>query len=132
VKAYPSDSQVYLRGGEPFRNKLNFPVMGLIFQKGNFSGKIFHDIGLQAPVSTKWLQIAESHDGLMNLQNVDFPFVPMESTQWFPWPAQRTHGEHPVPNTLFYDVLYSWRNDGALLIHSLGGATYLTFKLRYY
>ena len=30
---------------------------------------------------------------------------------------------YPVPKTLFYDVLYSWRNDGALLIHSLGGAT---------
>ena len=47
------------------------------------------------------------------------------NSKWFPcpWTVQRAHGEHRVPETLFYEVLYSWRNDDALLIHSLGGAT---------
>jgi len=69
----------------------------------------------------KWLQIVESHDGLvecwLSISTVG------SNSKWFPWRVQRTHREYRVPKTVFYGILYSWRNDSTLLIHLLGGAT---------
>jgi len=62
------------------RTFLEFARKGSFFQKANFSGKIFNDFGLQAAISVKGLQIAESHNALANLRNVGFPLLPLEST----------------------------------------------------
>jgi len=58
-----------------------FALKGSFFQKGQRFGKNLQWLQTSGAISTKWLQITESHDGLANLQNVDFPFVPFESTQ---------------------------------------------------
>jgi len=52
-------------------------------RKGSFFQKVknFKDFGLQAVISPKCLQIAETHDGMADLRNVRFPSVPLESTQ---------------------------------------------------
>jgi len=67
---------------EPLQNIFeNLPIRGLISKKVNFLGKIFNNFGLQAVICTTWLQIVETHGGLVNLRNVVFPFVSLESTQ---------------------------------------------------
>jgi len=67
---------------ESFWNEiLKIFLQGVFFpQKDNFWSKTFNDFGLQAAISPKSLQIAETHDQLGPLRNVDFPFVPLEST----------------------------------------------------
>jgi len=59
----------------------NLPVRGLFSKKVNFCVNIVNDFRIQAAISPKRLQIAESHDRLASLRNVGFPFIPLESTQ---------------------------------------------------
>jgi len=59
----------------------NLPVRGLFSKNVNFCLNIISNFRLQAAISPKWIQIAESHDRLPRLWNVAFPFVPLESTE---------------------------------------------------
>ena len=59
----------------------NLPVRGLFSKKVRRCVNILNKFQLQAPISAKWIQIAESHDRLARLRNVGFPYVPLESTQ---------------------------------------------------
>jgi len=105
----------------------NLPVRGLFLKRPLFR-KIFNDFGLQAAISTKWIQIAQSHHGLASLRNVGFPLVPLESTQSHSPGLQAAYKEQhswtslALPSSASYIMLQS---------HSHGSINKLTLTLRY-
>jgi len=70
----------------------------------------------------------KSHDQLDHLLNVDFPLLPLESTQSHSRGQQAGHTEGRSSTLL---ALPSGIPDATSQIHSLGGATERLFTLRY-
>ena len=58
----------------------DLPVRGLFSKKVKRCVNIINEFQLQAAITAKLIQIAESHDRLACLWNVGFPYVPLEST----------------------------------------------------
>ena len=106
----------------------NLPVTELFSKKATFSATVFSDFGLHSAISPKWSQISESHDRLASLRNVDFPFVPLESSQ-----------SHSPGLQAAYKKRHSWTSpavpssaaDVMSQSHSHGGTNKLTLTLHY-
>ena len=60
----------------------NFPVNDrFFFKKAIFFAKIFNDLRLQALITPWGYKFMKTHDQVGPLQDVDFPFLPLKSTE---------------------------------------------------
>ena len=64
----------------------------------------------------------KTHDQMIPLRNVDFPFLPLESTQGYS-PGQQTAHQQRRSSTHHCRMASAADIDVVVLIHSRGGAT---------
>jgi len=93
---------IYVRMNPVGKHFWKFARKGSFSENVKFCLNVVNDFWLQAVISPKWIQIAESRDRLARLWNVGFPSIPLESTE------SHSPGLYSAHNVYFPMRLHAW------------------------